>query len=77
MPFNSVDARIPSSMQDLIPVVNRLQDVFSTLGQDTLDLPQIVVVGSQSSGAIGGIFQLFYLCFIHVLSMFDLCLIYV
>ena len=38
-------------MAELIPVVNRLQDVFaSTIGQDTLDLPQIVVIGSQSSG---------------------------
>ncbi|KAJ1992625.1 Dynamin- GTPase protein [Dimargaris cristalligena] len=37
-------------MEDLIPVVNRLQDVFNTVGQDQIDLPQIVVVGSQSSG---------------------------
>lgn len=38
-------------MADLIPIVNRLQDVFSsTIGQDSLDLPQIVVIGSQSSG---------------------------
>ena len=35
---------------DLIPIVNKLQDVFSAIGQQTLDLPQIVVVGSQSSG---------------------------
>lgn len=31
-------------------MVNKLQDVFSAIGQQTLDLPQIVVVGSQSSG---------------------------
>ncbi|KAJ1982866.1 Dynamin- GTPase protein [Dimargaris verticillata] len=37
-------------MDDLIPTVNRLQDVFNTIGQDHIDLPQIVVVGSQSSG---------------------------
>ncbi|KAJ1914739.1 Dynamin- GTPase protein [Tieghemiomyces parasiticus] len=37
-------------MDDLIPVVNRLQDVFNTVGHDQIDLPQIVVVGSQSSG---------------------------
>src|SRR3954467_237065 len=37
-------------MNDLIPLVNKLQDVFNTIGSDTLDLPQIVVVGSQSSG---------------------------
>ncbi|KAJ9076649.1 Dynamin- GTPase protein [Entomophthora muscae] len=39
-----------SMMEDLIPLVNKLQDVFNTVGNDTLDLPQIVVVGSQSSG---------------------------
>lgn len=37
-------------MDQLIPVINKLQDVFNTLGSDPLDLPQIVVVGSQSSG---------------------------
>lgn len=32
-------------------MVNKLQDlVFNTIGNDSLDLPQIVVVGSQSSG---------------------------
>ncbi|ODQ66063.1 hypothetical protein NADFUDRAFT_46605 [Nadsonia fulvescens var. elongata DSM 6958] len=40
-----------SSLEDLIPLVNRLQDlVFNTIGSDTLDLPQVVVVGSQSCG---------------------------
>ncbi|KAF7317763.1 Dynamin-related protein DNM1 [Mycena kentingensis (nom. inval.)] len=34
---------------DLIQVVNRLQDTFSTLGGE-LDMPQLVVVGSQSAG---------------------------
>ncbi|OTB07749.1 hypothetical protein M426DRAFT_228549 [Hypoxylon sp. CI-4A] len=35
----------------LIKLVNRLQDVFSTVGvNNPIDLPQIVVVGSQSSG---------------------------
>ncbi|KAF9963383.1 Dynamin- GTPase protein [Modicella reniformis] len=37
-------------MNDLIPLVNKLQDVFNTIGSDQIDLPQIVVVGSQSSG---------------------------
>ncbi|KAJ1883523.1 Dynamin- GTPase protein [Coemansia sp. RSA 1722] len=37
-------------MDKLIPTVNKLQDVFNTVGQDAIDLPQIVVVGSQSSG---------------------------
>ncbi|SGZ28603.1 BQ5605_C027g10385 [Microbotryum silenes-dioicae] len=35
---------------DLISVVNRLQATFSAVGGDAVDLPQIVVVGSQSSG---------------------------
>ncbi|CUS10603.1 unnamed protein product [Tuber aestivum] len=35
----------------LITLVNKLQDVFATVGvQNPIDLPQIVVVGSQSSG---------------------------
>ncbi|RYH05465.1 hypothetical protein EON65_44600 [archaeon] len=37
-------------MEQLIPVVNKLQDVFGAIGQEVLDLPQIVVVGSQSAG---------------------------
>jgi dynamin 1-like protein len=37
-------------MENLIPVVNKLQDVFGAIGSQALDLPQIVVVGSQSSG---------------------------
>jgi len=35
----------------LITLVNKLQDVFTTVGvQNPIDLPQIAVVGSQSSG---------------------------
>jgi dynamin 1-like protein len=37
-------------MEQLIPVVNKLQDVFGAIGSQVIDLPQIVVVGSQSSG---------------------------
>ncbi|XP_046871923.1 dynamin-1-like protein isoform X2 [Hypomesus transpacificus] len=37
-------------MDTLIPVINRLQEVFLTVGADVIQLPQIVVVGSQSSG---------------------------
>lgn len=37
--------------EDLLGIVNKLQDlVFNTIGSDSLDLPQIVVVGSQSAG---------------------------
>ena len=35
---------------DLIALVNKLHDTFNHIGGDTVDLPQIVVVGSQSSG---------------------------
>ncbi|XP_039120893.1 dynamin-related protein 3A-like isoform X1 [Dioscorea cayenensis subsp. rotundata] len=35
----------------VIPIVNKLQDIFSQLGSSsTIDLPQVAVVGSQSSG---------------------------
>ncbi|KAM8878716.1 dynamin-2 isoform 5-T5 [Spinachia spinachia] len=38
-------------MEDLIPLINKLQDAFSTIGQTcNLDLPQIAVVGGQSAG---------------------------
>ncbi|XP_068241852.1 dynamin-1-like protein isoform X5 [Palaemon carinicauda] len=37
-------------MEALIPVINKLQDVFNTVGADAIQLPQIVVVGAQSSG---------------------------
>uniref|UniRef100_A0AAX7V9W1 Dynamin-1-like protein n=1 Tax=Astatotilapia calliptera TaxID=8154 RepID=A0AAX7V9W1_ASTCA len=37
-------------METLIPTINRLQEVFLTLGAEIIQLPQIVVVGSQSSG---------------------------
>ncbi len=40
-----------SGMERLIPIVNLLQDSFSSLGAGiTIDLPQIAVVGSQSAG---------------------------
>lgn len=36
-------------MEKLIPVVNRLQDVFNSVGQGAgvIQLPQIVVIGTQ------------------------------
>ncbi|XP_037608620.1 dynamin-1a isoform X1 [Sebastes umbrosus] len=38
-------------MEDLIPLVNRMQDAFSAIGQNAnMDLPQIAVVGGQSAG---------------------------
>lgn len=39
------------SMDQLIKVVNKIQDSFARVGvQNPIDLPQIVVIGSQSSG---------------------------
>jgi dynamin 1-like protein len=34
-------------MDALIPILNKLQDVFNTVGSENIQLPQIVVVGSQ------------------------------
>ncbi|CAL9735026.1 dynamin-related protein Dnm1p [Monosporozyma servazzii] len=39
-----------ASLEDLIPTVNKLQDVMYSSGIDSLDLPILAVVGSQSSG---------------------------
>lgn len=38
------------SLQDLIPVVNKLQDIVTTTQVTDLDLPLLAVVGSQSCG---------------------------
>ena len=34
-------------MEGLIPVINKLQDVFNTVGSEVIQLPQIVVMGNQ------------------------------
>ena len=34
-------------MNALIPVLNKLQDVFNTVGHENIHLPQSVVVGTQ------------------------------
>ena len=34
-------------MEQLIPVINKLQDVFNTVGTEAIQLPQIIVVGTQ------------------------------
>ncbi|KAG8529888.1 vacuolar protein sorting-associated protein 1 [Bacidia gigantensis] len=47
----SAEALINVNDPQLITLVNKLQDVFTTVGvQNPIDLPQIAVVGSQSSG---------------------------
>uniref|UniRef100_A0A4X2LLH2 Dynamin-1-like protein n=1 Tax=Vombatus ursinus TaxID=29139 RepID=A0A4X2LLH2_VOMUR len=37
-------------METLIPVINKLQEIFNTVGTEAIQLPQIVVIGSHSSG---------------------------
>jgi len=37
-------------MDALLPIINKLQDIFNAIGSDAIQLPQIVVVGVQSSG---------------------------
>ena len=36
----------------LIPVINKLQDIFNSVGANIIQLPQIVIVGTESSGKI-------------------------
>ncbi|XP_071729906.1 dynamin-related protein 3A-like [Rutidosis leptorrhynchoides] len=49
-PTNTKD-NAASLGQNVIPVVNKLQDIFAQLGgSSTIELPQVAVVGSQSSG---------------------------
>ncbi|GLJ04639.1 hypothetical protein SUGI_0000400 [Cryptomeria japonica] len=44
-------SKTPSLGQSLIPAISKLQDILSRLGSDSvIDLPQLAVVGSQSSG---------------------------
>ena len=37
-------------MDQLNTVINKLQDVFNAVGAEVMNLPQITVIGSQSSG---------------------------
>lgn len=46
-------------MEALIPVINKLQNVFTIVGADAIQLPQIVVVGTQ----VSAIFTLYF--FVH------------
>jgi len=40
-----------AGMEQMIPLINKLQDAFQQTGQAlNIDLPQIAVVGSQSAG---------------------------
>jgi len=49
--YSTFNKQQTTTMEQLIPVASKLQDVLGALGQTTtLALPQIVVVGGQSSG---------------------------
>jgi len=39
----SLKVASPNSMDQLIPIINKLQDVFNTIESEPVDLPQIVV----------------------------------
>lgn len=47
-------------MEALIPVINKLQDVFNTVGADAIQLPQIVVLGTQVNPTIYTVSLIFY-----------------
>ncbi|KAL0454343.1 UNVERIFIED_CONTAM: Dynamin-related protein 3A [Sesamum latifolium] len=49
---SSSNGTTPAALgHSVIPIVNKLQDIFAQLGsQSTIELPQVAVVGSQSSG---------------------------
>ncbi|XP_022149203.1 dynamin-related protein 3A-like [Momordica charantia] len=48
---SSVSSAAAPLGSSVIPIVNKLQDIFAQLGsQSTIELPQVAVVGSQSSG---------------------------
>ncbi|ONH90724.1 hypothetical protein PRUPE_8G071400 [Prunus persica] len=53
-PQHGSSSPLPSASplgNSVIPIVNKLQDIFAQLGsQSTIELPQVAVVGSQSSG---------------------------
>lgn len=50
-PPPSISPAISSLGHSVIPIVNKLQDIFAQLGSShTIELPQVAVVGSQSSG---------------------------
>lgn len=48
---------------EIVTIVNKLQDVFTAVGSgsSTIDLPQICVLGSQSSGKSSVLEVSFYL----------------
>ncbi|KAL3515468.1 hypothetical protein ACH5RR_022370 [Cinchona calisaya] len=50
-PANHSNVSVTPLGSSVIPIVNKLQDIFAQLSsQSTIELPQVAVVGSQSSG---------------------------
>ncbi|KAI3712335.1 hypothetical protein L1987_70887 [Smallanthus sonchifolius] len=50
-PASSPNSNAAPLGHNVIPIVNKLQDIFAQLGSSsTIELPQVAVVGSQSSG---------------------------
>lgn len=69
---------------EIVGIVNKLQDVFSTVGSSAaqIDLPQICVIGSQSSGKssvleVSQILEKYCICILtmyRILSVVTSCL---
>ena len=55
-------------MDQLIPIINKLQDVFNTVGSEAIQLPQFVVVGAQVCTILG---ERFVLEIAELISIFD------
>lgn len=55
-------------MESLIPVINKLHEVFNTVASESIQLPQIVVIGTQ---VIFHYFADFAVCGIHVRLIFS------
>lgn len=61
-------------MEDLIPLINKLQDAFSCIGQScNLDLPQIAVVGGQSAGKSSVLENFVGRLYINVQGSVEMC----
>lgn len=64
-------------MESLIPLMNKLQDVVQGIAGESLNLPEIVVIGSQSAGKssviesfVGRLNIIYYNLFIYLLFNF-------
>jgi hypothetical protein len=59
-----------AAMEQLIPVINKLQDVFNAIGHDPVDLPQIVVVGNINIYKFNIILLVFLMIFLKITKHF-------